>query len=35
MIFILAILTLLGALRFRRRAATAAAGEVNGEGALP
>jgi hypothetical protein len=34
MMLILAILTLLGALRFRRRAATAAAGEVNCEGAV-
>ena len=35
MMLVLAIMTLLGAVRFRRRAATAAAGEVNGEGALP
>jgi hypothetical protein len=35
MMLILAILTLLGALGFRRRAATAAAGEVNREGAVP
>ena len=35
MILTLAILTLLGALRFRRRAASAAADEANGEGAAP
>ena len=34
MMLVLAILTLLGALRFRRRAAIAAAGEVNREGAV-
>lgn len=35
MIVILALLTLLGAFRFRQRAATAAAVEANTEGALP
>ena len=34
MMLILAILTLLGALRSRRRAATAAPGEISREGAL-
>lgn len=35
MILILAILTMLGALRLRRRAAAAAAAQINGEGAAP
>jgi hypothetical protein len=35
MIVILALLTLLGAFRFRQRAAIAAAGKAKTEGALP